>query len=262
MRRIVITSAVLSVILLAAPVLADGLVPCEGPDCGTCELMQMATRVLEFLVQAAVFLAGVVFAWGGFKMVISGGESGSISEARGMMTNALVGIVIVLCAWLLIDTLLKLVVDDSVVGVWNEITCTPTEPATQSQSGTIGTLSDNEARSMLSAAGITVNKTEAQGTSLEGIRRETLEDAIRIKQGCNCDVVITGGTETTGGHVQSATGHTAGYKYDMRPNQALDLYIGSKFMPRGVRSDGAPEYVSPHGVIYAREADHWDVMVP
>lgn len=114
-------------VFIALPTLAKGLIPCGGvgePECGSCELLQLINNLIEFLVQLAILVAGVIFAWGGFKMVISAGESGSISEARGMMTNAVVGIVIVLCAWLAVDTLMKMLLKEQVIGVWNEIQCT------------------------------------------------------------------------------------------------------------------------------------------
>lgn len=57
-------------------------------------------------------------------MVTSGGEAGSISEAKGMMTNAVVGIVIALVAWLAVDTFLKVVVNEDVLENWGAIQCT------------------------------------------------------------------------------------------------------------------------------------------
>jgi hypothetical protein len=60
-------------------------------------------------------------------MVMSAGESGKVSEAKGMMTSAIVGILIVLAAWLLVDTLLKMVLKGGetgqIYGVWQEIQC-------------------------------------------------------------------------------------------------------------------------------------------
>ena len=131
--RAIVAASFFSFLLLVTPVFGVGpgdIVPCDGPDCGTCELMQFGSNILAFLVKASILFAGLVFAWGGFKMIISAGEASSISEAKSMMTNSIVGIVIVMSAWLLVDTMIKLVADADTLGVWNEIQCT-----TQSEAG-------------------------------------------------------------------------------------------------------------------------------
>ena len=82
--------------------------------------------------------------YGGFLMIIPGigGEKSAAALTKGkkVITNALVGIVIVFFAWLLIDTIIKLLADPTnigsgktaeilkVLGPWNEIKCAlPTE---------------------------------------------------------------------------------------------------------------------------------------
>jgi len=105
---------------------AQGLVPCGGtgqPKCEACHLVQLANNVLTFLIQLAVLISGIVFAIGGFNWVTSGGSSGKIEKGKKMMTNAIIGVIITLAAWLIIDTVLKVFLDDPALGVWNEIQC-------------------------------------------------------------------------------------------------------------------------------------------
>lgn len=73
-------------------------------------------------------------------------------------------------------------------------------------------------------------------------------------------VYVTGGTEE-GPHTIGTYSHGAGYKVDLRLNQQLDSYIQQNYKQIGNRSDGAPQYISPRGAIYAKEGDHWDVLV-
>jgi hypothetical protein len=99
------------------------LVPCNGPDCGTCELVQLGNNILQWLVSIMAVICALIIVFAGFKMVTSAGNSGKISEAKGMMANTLIGFIILLAAWLIVDTVMKMFVNQSVVGPWNQIEC-------------------------------------------------------------------------------------------------------------------------------------------
>jgi hypothetical protein len=268
-------------VLLAADPTCNGInciVPCSGPDCTACSVMQLGQNILTWFIRVMALVIAVVFAVGGFKMVMAGGDTGKVSEARGMMTNAVIGFVILLAAWLIVDTVMKTFINPNVMGEgktygpWYKIQCVaqpaPTTTGTTT-GGTVvttptpssGQVTDAQARQLLADAGITVNKTAAQGTSLEGINAATIQDAIDLKKDCACTIIITGGTESTGGHAGGTQSHTSGYKYDMGLNNALNSYITTNFTDIGVRSDGARMYKASDGTIYARESNHWDVLV-
>jgi hypothetical protein len=66
-----------------------------------------------------------MFALGGFTLLMSGGNSGKVSEGKEMMTNAIIGLLIVLSAWLIVNTIFKTVVGGSISGNWYEIKCVP-----------------------------------------------------------------------------------------------------------------------------------------
>ncbi|MDD5071324.1 MAG: pilin [Patescibacteria group bacterium] len=102
--------------------------------------------------------------------------------------------------------------------------------------------------------------------SLTGINNKTLEEIVRL--GVNCtscaanEIFITGGTEP--GHSTGTYSHANGYKVDLRPGTNLDNYIKDNFKKIGTRSDGAEQWESPSGAIYAFEDygdAHWDVLV-
>lgn len=114
---------------------AEGLVPCDGPDCGSCELVTLASNVLTFFIEVTVSIGIVMFVIGGLTMVMSAGDTGKVSKGKEMMSNAVIGLVIVLSAWLLMDTALKMVVGEGsqAYGVWKKISCTThTQPSTYS----------------------------------------------------------------------------------------------------------------------------------
>jgi hypothetical protein len=109
-----------------------GFVPCgwEGNPCQACHLAEMGQKVVSWLIKAIILVITLIFMWAGMKMVMSRGDMGAVSEARSMMTNSAIGFVILLSAWLVIDTVLKISIDTEKIqnagfkfGVWYEISC-------------------------------------------------------------------------------------------------------------------------------------------
>lgn len=259
---------ILPTILLFVPFIgqAAGLVPCGGPGeemCNTNFAVSFANGLISYLITLLGVIAVIVLVYSGFKMVLSAGNESEWKAAKERFTNIVIGIVIILAAWLVVDTVLKILTDKG-LDQWGDLGVTSDSESgifPSSMTTATGQYTDAEARAALAAAGIGVNKTEAQGTSLQGINKATIDDAIALKQSCGCQVTITAGTESTGGHASGAISHGTGYKYDMRPSTTLDNYIASNYTRLKDRGDGAAQYQSPSGSIYAREGDHWDVVV-
>ncbi|ESN90916.1 hypothetical protein HELRODRAFT_90713, partial [Helobdella robusta] len=100
-------------------------------------------------------------------------------------------------------------------------------------------------------------------TSLEGIRKKTINQLLTLKRASGCEIVVTGcGTESGHGHsTRGAKSHANGYKVDLRINTCISNYIKSNFAHIGQRGgDQADMYKSSAGNIYALESDHWDVL--
>jgi hypothetical protein len=95
-------------------------------------------------------------------------------------------------------------------------------------------------------------------TSLEHIRRGTIDGLIAFKRRSHCRIVVSGGTER--GHAQGRFSHWNGYKIDVLPNRCVDRYITGRFRHIGVRGDGAELYHARSGGIYANEGSHWDLL--
>lgn len=131
--------------------------------------------------------------------------------------------------------------------------------------GTSTYLSDAEARAMLTNAGIPVvssgnctDRNTSTCTSLEQIRRNTINGTIKFKQASGCAVTVTGGTET--GHSGGTYSHWNGYKIDISRTTCVTNYIKANYTFIGNRGDGAPQYKDAAGNIYADEywLNHWD----
>ena len=124
-------------LLIAVPnfAVAQGLVPmqCESPQsCGTCEFVQLINNVINFLITFAVIAATLLIMYAGFRLVTSGGDVSAKTAAKSMMSNVLIGIVLVLTGFLIINTVLGVLVPgDSPVLGWRQVECLyPTVPVT------------------------------------------------------------------------------------------------------------------------------------
>ena len=61
-----------------------------------------AVRALTALVGVAVFIMFVV---GGFNFLFSGGDQKKLEKARGTLTNAIIGVVVIVAAYLILLTI-------------------------------------------------------------------------------------------------------------------------------------------------------------
>jgi hypothetical protein len=99
-----------------------GLVNCSGPDCNFCSLVNLTKILIDWLFGFLVLAAVLVLMIAGFKLVVSAGNPSAMSDAKNMATNVIIGFVIVMAAFIIVDTLIKaLVKPDSAFESWNEI---------------------------------------------------------------------------------------------------------------------------------------------
>jgi len=275
--KLIFTAILLfSIFLFSTPVSAAGLIPCGGPTekmCDICDFLVLIKNIINLILLIFASLATLMVVYIAFLFMFSGGSPARISDAKGKLWLVVIGIFWVLGSWLVLNTILNFVVDKSVFPwPWNQINCTVSKPTlstpeplpTPLPAPSASRLSDEDARNILMSNGITINKTISEGTSLEGIQPSAMNGALGLKSGCNCDLVITGGTEA--GHKPGIYSHANGYKLDFRPNSALNKYIQDNFRYVGLTNNGERQYrdTAPNGGFYVREknakgGDHWDV---
>lgn len=117
-----------------------GIVTCGGAGqemCQTCDFIALGNNVLQWIIGIMATVCAVVVAVAGLKMVTAGGNMGAIESAKGMITNVIVGFMLMLAAWLIVDTVIKVFIsEDGEIpgyGPWNEIECVD-QPAPSSTS--------------------------------------------------------------------------------------------------------------------------------
>lgn len=132
--------------------------------------------------------------------------------------------------------------------------------------GSSDKLTHAEAMQMLNGTGISVtssgncsNRYNSTCTSLEQIRRNSMDGIINFKNACGCTVIITGGTET--GHSSGTYSHWNGYKIDINSGySSTNNYITTNYTFIGYRGDGAATYQDGNGNKFYRESNHWDIL--
>lgn len=85
------------------------LVPdCSGAGCGWSDLIQLAINVINFIVKIVVPpVAGLLIVWGGIILLTSGGNEQRVGEGKKIITNVVIGLIIVYTSWLVVNTLLN-----------------------------------------------------------------------------------------------------------------------------------------------------------
>ena len=108
---------------------AQGLVPVGTENYspqgyGTCELVELVNNVIAFLFTIASLIAVIVFVYAGFLLVSSRGNVAQIEKAKGLFSNAIIGFIIMLSAFLIVNTIMSMLLgSDSPVLNWKKIEC-------------------------------------------------------------------------------------------------------------------------------------------
>lgn len=91
----------------------EGLVPCGKagkPACEFNDIMGLIDGIIKFvLYKLVVPIAAIMFAYAGFLMVTGGGEAASArTRAKSIFTDALIGLIIAMAAFLIIKLILSI----------------------------------------------------------------------------------------------------------------------------------------------------------
>jgi len=97
-----VTPLLILAIFLAMPLIAfaQGLVPTDLRQTG--DIVAVIRAIIRFILLAAFILAFIFLLIGGIRWITAGGDEKGVAGARGMITSALIGLVIVLVAYAII----------------------------------------------------------------------------------------------------------------------------------------------------------------
>jgi hypothetical protein len=116
-------------VTLAAPLpLFSGdfsIVPeaCQACPCGLAGILQLVQNLMNVMVSLAIVVLVLLIAYAGALFLFGASNPEARSQGKKLIMNAVVGFVIVLSAWLVIDFVMKTLYDGqkSGWGPWNEI---------------------------------------------------------------------------------------------------------------------------------------------
>ncbi|MCB9810992.1 MAG: hypothetical protein H6779_04850 [Candidatus Nomurabacteria bacterium] len=129
-KKNIISSSLIALILVGwissvEPVQA-AFVPCDGVDCSLCNLVDMINLIILWLFGIIFLIFAVIMLVAGFGLITAGGNQTALDEAKKKFQNAVIGIIIVMAAWLLIDTIMKGLLTDGEIsgyGPWTDVQC-------------------------------------------------------------------------------------------------------------------------------------------
>jgi hypothetical protein len=121
-----------------------GFVPCSGEGCSACDFVVLANTIIKWLISFSFILFAFMAVMAGFKLVTSGGNPSAMSEAKKGFTNVFIGLIIIMAAWLFVDTLLRGLLgkdgtlsDGTITGFgpWAQVKCATQNSATTKNLG-------------------------------------------------------------------------------------------------------------------------------
>ncbi len=71
-------------------------------------------------------LSAVMIVVGGIMVMTAGGSTSRVAKGREMVTAAIIGLLIALLSWLIIDTIIKIIAqgwNSLQIGPWNKLSC-------------------------------------------------------------------------------------------------------------------------------------------
>ena len=81
-------------------------------ECTFCDFMQLVRNVLNLILFLTMVSAGGLFAWAGWLFATSGGNGANLQKAKNIFKSVLIGLVLVLGAFTIVNTLMKMLVSN------------------------------------------------------------------------------------------------------------------------------------------------------
>lgn len=205
------------VITVAPQVVGAQFAICEGTVCTACDLVYLVNQIIAWLIGVLMLVFAVLAVKAGFGLVMSKGNSGELKKAKESFVNAFVGLLIILSAWLIVDTMIRglgVSQDGSRPFPWSEVKCqqqtVPDADRRESPesariapaygSRAADAIDAVRARDILRDAGVSVQ----QGVSLSGISEARVQEIARLARECesamgrSCGLQVSSGVRFPG----------------------------------------------------------------
>jgi len=169
-------------------------------------ILALYNLALAIVVLSAVFMVSI----GGFMYLTSAGNTSAMHTAKEVIFNALIGLVIALTAWLLLNVINPDLTNVSINGL-SPVAVTPGAGGGVVTPPVPATGQYTHAEAVAALGGISVtssgncsNQNDAKCTSLNNIPKSTIANIVKLKSDSGCPFNVTGGTEV--GHASHGSG--------------------------------------------------------
>lgn len=108
-------------------VFAQGLVQCGNagqPACNLCSFLSLIKDLIDFAIKISFAFAALFITWGAFVTMTAGGSEERVKEGRKILTDTIIGLVIMLTAWLILGTVVQVLTGSPSKLPWTQIQCT------------------------------------------------------------------------------------------------------------------------------------------
>ncbi len=117
MRKVTITVGTLFflalMMLMPLESQAFRIVPCDGPECKLGDFITLIKNVINSIIVLAIPIVTIALTWVGILLLTAQGNTGKITQAKQIAKSVVIGFVFILTAWLIIQTLVSILLDDA-----------------------------------------------------------------------------------------------------------------------------------------------------
>jgi hypothetical protein len=93
---------------IVSPV-GQGLIPCDGPECGINHVMILLNNLMNFFFHTVLLpLFVVMVMYLGYSYIAAMGKPGQHAKLGSMAMHMVGGLLLMLCAWLIVKTILTI----------------------------------------------------------------------------------------------------------------------------------------------------------
>ena len=148
-KKSIVVIALFLFFLLTLPTVSNAAFSIINPDecsgklclpegakyCTICDGLNAVKNGMDYLGELGLAVAVLVITYGAILIMVGGAMPDKVNQGRKAITGAVVGVVLMLTSWLIINQVFFLIVENSVTGrPWNQIDC-PTEVSLQCITG-------------------------------------------------------------------------------------------------------------------------------
>lgn len=76
-------------------------------ECGWGDMLSFINRIIKFIIYFSSTLAVLAFCYAGFLYLTAFGEMGKVEEAHNIFRTTIIGMIIIMLAWLIVATIIK-----------------------------------------------------------------------------------------------------------------------------------------------------------